>query len=161
MENQNSKSNRTKLRYKQHLNASPEEVFPLLCPKREYEWIEHWKCDIIYSESGYAEQDCVFTTDFPGEPKQTWVVDQYEPNRLIQFIRACESWVVRYRITLSENEDGTTSAIWEQIIIALDEVGNQYIKTQTQSAYDTEMQTLERLLNHYLETGKMLMFNEL
>ena len=47
------------------LEGTPESVFPLLCPIREYAWIEPWRCTLIYSESGYAEQDCVFQTDFP------------------------------------------------------------------------------------------------
>jgi hypothetical protein len=33
------------------LEANPNAVFPLLCPVREYEWIESWKCDLIYSDS--------------------------------------------------------------------------------------------------------------
>jgi len=54
------------------LHGKPEVLFPLLCPVREYEWIEPWKCDMIYSDSGFAEQDCIFQTDFPHDgPKDT------------------------------------------------------------------------------------------
>jgi len=26
------------------LAAAPDQVFPLLCPTREYDWIVSWKC---------------------------------------------------------------------------------------------------------------------
>jgi hypothetical protein len=32
---------------KQHLLASPDKVFPFLCPTREYDWIEPWKCRMV------------------------------------------------------------------------------------------------------------------
>jgi hypothetical protein len=44
--------------------ADPQKVFPLLCPVREYEWIEPWQCRVRYSESGVAENNCIFETDF-------------------------------------------------------------------------------------------------
>jgi hypothetical protein len=64
----------------QRLVATPEKVFPLLCPTREYDWIEHWRCQMVHSESGFAELDCVFTTDFPHVGDETWVVSVYRPN---------------------------------------------------------------------------------
>jgi hypothetical protein len=63
-----------------HLESTPEKIFPLLCPTKEYDWIETWKCDLIFSESGFAELDCVFNTHFEGDVKETWVVDKYEKN---------------------------------------------------------------------------------
>ncbi len=45
------------------LEAAPETVFPLLCPVREYDWIESWHCRMVYSKSGFAEQDCIFQTN--------------------------------------------------------------------------------------------------
>ncbi|MGI9537489.1 MAG: hypothetical protein ACR2PB_10480, partial [Desulfocapsaceae bacterium] len=50
--------------YQTQLNSTPEKVFPLLCPVREYEWIPQWQCEMIYSRSGVAELGCVFSTDF-------------------------------------------------------------------------------------------------
>ncbi len=31
-----------------NLCAASTDVFPLLCPVREYEWIEPWSCDMSY-----------------------------------------------------------------------------------------------------------------
>jgi hypothetical protein len=57
-------------------------VFPLLCPVREYEWIEPWSCDMVFSESGLAENNAVFRTHFPAQGgEETWVVCRYEKDR--------------------------------------------------------------------------------
>lgn len=37
------KPNRVSRTYTQQLCAEPEEVFPLLCPVREADWIEGWE----------------------------------------------------------------------------------------------------------------------
>ena len=36
------------------LAASAGEVFPLLCPAREADWIPGWDSDIVHSGTGYA-----------------------------------------------------------------------------------------------------------
>jgi hypothetical protein len=140
----------------QLLGAPTEKVFPMLCPTCEYDWIETWNCELVFSKSGFAELDGVFTTNFPGDEKDVWVIDRYEPNALIQFVRVSESRVIRYRITLIDNGNGTTSATWEQTITALTETGNHYIESQSNEQFSKKIKGLEKLLNHYLETGEML-----
>ncbi len=140
----------------QHLLAPPDKVFPLLCPTREYDWIERWKCRMIHSESGFAEPDCVFVTDFPNEGEDVWIVSVYRPNEEIQFVRFNGRRVIRYSITLTDNGDGTTSAQWKQVITGLKEEGNGLLEGLTNEVYRQRISILERLLNHYLTTGEML-----
>lgn len=140
----------------QHLLAPPDKVFPLLCPKREYDWIEPWKCRMVRSESGFAELDCIFVTDFPNEDEDVWVVSLYRPDEEIQFVRFNGRRVIRYSITLTDNGDGTTEAEWKQIITGLNEEGNRLLEGLTDEAYRKEITVLERLLNHYLTIGEML-----
>jgi hypothetical protein len=45
---------RVSCEYTQTNDASPEIVFPLLCPVREAEWVPDWKYRMIYSQSGVA-----------------------------------------------------------------------------------------------------------
>jgi hypothetical protein len=140
----------------QLLQFTPEMIFPLLCPQREYDWIETWKCNIIYSKTGLAELDCVFSTEFPGDVKETWIADQYEKNEKIQFIRFAESRVMRYCITLIANNNSTTTAKWELTIISLNKEGNLYIDNFSDTEYEMRIEGLEKMLNYYLMTGKML-----
>ena len=54
--------NRVTHTYKQRLHGAMSKVFPLLCPVREAEWIDGWNPIVVLTQSGYAEQDCVFVT---------------------------------------------------------------------------------------------------
>jgi len=142
----------------QLLHFSPEMIFPLLCPKREYDWIESWKGNIIYSNSGFAELDCVFSTEFPGDSKEIWIVDIFNKNEKIQFIRYTESRVIRYSITLIDNNNSSTTLTWEQVITSLNKEGDMYIENFSDSEYEKRIKSLEIMLNHYLTAGEMLRF---
>ena len=141
----------------QHLLASPQTVFPLLCPIREYEWIEHWRCDLLYTNSGRAEADCIVVTNFPepGGP-DTWIVSRYEPDSCIEFIRFNPLRIMRYSITLSESTPGKTTAHWQQLITARNEEGNSHLQAMTDEAFILQVATLENYLNHFLQSGQML-----
>lgn len=141
---------------KMQLAATPETVFPLLCPVREYDWIPHWECEMVWSRSGVAEEGCIFNTHFPDRGgKETWVVCRYEPPETIAFVRFNANIATRYTIRLTE-EAGATVAVWSQIQTGLTETGNCIIAEIPLEAYDTLMKSLEARLNHYLTTGEML-----
>ncbi|MGE5604753.1 MAG: hypothetical protein ACM3YE_03570 [Bacteroidota bacterium] len=150
-------SKRTNKKYVQKLNAAPNKVFPLLCPTLEYKWLQYWKCEMIYSDSGFAEDNCIFRTNFPGlvEP-ETWIVSQYQKDKTIQFIRFNNTIVMRFNIELIDNRDNTTTAIWEQIISGLNEAGNKYVEDFTDQKYAEHFAKVEKRLNYYLENGEML-----
>jgi len=150
------KGYRTGRTYYMHLQGTPEQVFPLLCPVREYEWIDGWKCDVIYSESGVAELNCVFKTSFPEDgPEDTWVISRYEPPALIEFVRINTHRVLTYSMSLERKSDGTTGLNWMQYFTGLTPEGNDFIKGLSQEAYCNRMAAREKQLNHFLLTGKM------
>ena len=68
-----TKPNRKKHSYTQHPNASPEAVFPLLCPVAESKWTPGWMPEVVFSVSGVVEQECIFMTtpEFPSEPQNS------------------------------------------------------------------------------------------
>jgi hypothetical protein len=139
------------------LTAAPERVFPLLCPTREYDWIDTWKCRMIYSDSGYAEQDCIFKTNFPADgPEDTWVVSRYETPLLIEFVRVNPLRAIRYTITLHETAAGETEAEWRQVVTGLNAEGNAFVQRLEEAAFIKRMGEVEKMLNHYLKTGQML-----
>lgn len=146
---------RIKRVYQAQYVGTSEQVFPLLCPVLEYDWLEHWKADILYTESGVAEMDCIFRTCFDPEAPQVWTVIRYEPNRCIKFLIVNQYHVTRYTIILQNHEDGTSSGMWEQVITALNPEGDAYLDTLTESVYAARQENIARRLNYYLETGKM------
>ncbi len=68
------------------LKAAAEEIFPLLCPVREYDWIPDWRCTMIHSDSGVAEKDAVFHTRELFGKRTVWTCITYEPPRLIEYV---------------------------------------------------------------------------
>ncbi len=72
------KANRIVRQYTQSIPADVDDIFALLCPVREKAWLEGWNYNMIHSESGYAEQGCVFTTR-NGEKEATWVITRRDP----------------------------------------------------------------------------------
>jgi hypothetical protein len=115
--------------YSMSLDFPPEQVFPLLCPVKEYDWIECWQCDLIHSDTGITELDCVFKTIFPDdEQEDTWVVSRYEPPALIEFVRINALRTLRYSLSLAKNDDDTTRLTWTQIFTGLSPEGDELIK---------------------------------
>ncbi len=151
------KAKRITRSYIQHFQAAPDKVFPLLCPTREYEWIEPWKCELLYSTSGYAEKNCVFRTRFPGDSSdEAWVISRYEPSDRIDFVRVNGQRVMSYSIILKANDDGTTTAHNTQVLTALNEEGNQVLNTASDESFSFEMRMGEAMLNHFLATGQRM-----
>lgn len=143
--------------FKMRLASAPAAVFPLLCPIREYDWIDTWKCRMVYSASGHAELDGIFKTDFPSDgPEDTWVVSRYEPPLLIEFVRVNPLRAIRYTISLRETATGETEADWRQVVTGLNDEGSAFVRALDEAVFSRRMGELEKMLNHYLATGRML-----
>ncbi len=142
-------------RFIQRFQAPPDRVFPLLCPVREHEWIEPWQCEMLHSDSGVAEKDCVFRTNPPGEPSDVWIVSHYEPISKIEFVRVNSIRTMRLTISLTDNGDGTTRAENDQLLVSLNEEGNQSLDAIA-AGFAFEMRMGEEMMNHYLTSGQRL-----
>jgi hypothetical protein len=148
------------LGHKQLLNGSKEQVFPLLCPIREYDWIDDWSCILIHSNSGYAEPNCVFTTmdsdtRLGAVQEEVWIVSRYEPPSRIEFVKfAAEYYIVKYEIVLTQLNNDKVEAHWVQHLIGLTEAGNRAVNERKQEDYAAGIEAMEAKLNHYLLYGK-------
>ncbi|MCK4567301.1 MAG: hypothetical protein KAU48_08330 [Candidatus Thorarchaeota archaeon] len=136
-------------------DTNPEELFPLLCPAREADWIPGWTTQLIYTESGYAEDKCVFKTDKSNAIGEgIWTFTGYELNKYIEFVRIGKDILMHVKIPLTENEDGTTTATWNVIATALNKNGNKKLVQMPQG--DSRETPVVDLIGHYLKTGMML-----
>ncbi len=151
----NFEPKKIKSRFVQKFQAPSSKVFPLLCPVREYEWIEPWQCEILHSDSGIAEKNCVFRTHPPGESDDVWVISHYEPNSRIEFVRFNSLRIICLSITLADNGDGTTRAENGQFLVGLNDQGNQTLDNIAHG-FAFEMRMGEAMLNHYLTTGRRM-----
>ena len=142
--------------YETRLKAPPEQVFPLLCPVREYEWIPQWKCKMIYSESGVAELGCVFSTDFnDGFGPEVWVVSQFEPGQRISFVRIGPVRSTRYIISLKPDGDGCLIS-WHQEITSLQAEDALIKAPDSDKKFRKIMENLNQMLDYYLQHGTPL-----
>jgi len=143
--------------YTMTIPASCEEVFPLLCPKREYDWLPYWSCNIIYSQSGKAEPGCVFQTDFPDRGNMTWMVTKYDPPKEIQYtVFKPESHVWNLEICLEPIEPTMTHILWRHTYTGLTEEGNRFLSEHTDEKHRLHLGFIERALIHFLKTGHII-----
>ncbi len=144
--------------YTQTNPALPAQVFPLLCPVREADWLPGWKYRLIYSQSGIAELGCVFTTPHEDGTETTWIATEYDPHGF----RVAYAWVkpglvaAQIRIELAERHPGATRADISYAYTGLSAEGNKTIAGYTEAWFQQKMQGWERAINHYLQTGKLI-----
>lgn len=140
----------------QVFEASPAEVFRQFCPTREKDWIKGWEADLVYTETGYVEPHCIFTTPpsnivGPG----LWIFTRLEPNQLLELVRVIENnLVVHFRIDLKDNNNGTCTGTWTLKFTALSQQGNEMVKAIPDD--DPHFRKLIHGLQHYLNTGELM-----
>lgn len=141
--------------YTQKLRAKPAEVFPLLCPVREKEWAEGWNPLAVYSSSGVAERDCVFTT---GEenPESFWVMTEFDLLRYsLEIIKVTPRLTVaRINIRLTEDGSGNTDAEVVYTYTAISQEGEGFVRQYSQEFFNGFMQFSESALNVFLDKHK-------
>lgn len=147
--------------FKMALPRPPEIVFPLLCPVEEYNWIPIWACDIVYTESGVAEKDCVFITTFRESGEEIWTCTRYEPSECVEYVYISPGeYVARLTITLSPDSNGGARAEWSHTVTRLPDATDTVMERFSGKQYAEEMQMLEKMLVCYLETGEMVSVSE-
>ena len=136
--------------YTQHLVGTVEEVFPLLCPVREADWIDGWNPSLVVSSSGVAEPDCVFVTS--ATPADAiWYVTRHEPQagfvemlKITPGLTAC-----RLSIQLRAIEGGSEADV-TYCHTSLGPEGDAFVASFTEDYYRKFMQDWESRLNRYL-----------
>ena len=123
-----SKPRRIKHSFTQSINGTPEQVFPLLCPVRETDWIPGWTTDWVISNSGLAERGCILQT--PPRPGAGGA--------------ACAQGNTATNVTIAYE------------FTSLGPLGDTYLEGYTAQWYEEFMKVWERQMNYYLETGELI-----
>lgn len=151
-----TKPNRVTRTYTQKLIAEPSIVFPLLCPVREVDWIEGWNPELVISQSGVAELDCVFVTA-ASSTNAIWYITKHEPSdcfvemiKITPGVTACKL-SIQVQPVKSESE-----AIVTYTHTSLGREGDSFVDLFTEERYTDLMRDWEARLNHYLSHGTML-----
>jgi hypothetical protein len=138
--------------YRQSLEGTPEEVFPLLCPVRETEWVAGWDPLVVWSETGFAEEECVFLTFHESGQESVWLIDLHDPDGgRLDILKVTPGLIVtRIRIRLTASSDTTTTATIRYSHTALSADGKHLVDSFTRDEWIRFMQRWEAALNHYL-----------
>ena len=134
------------------MKGKPEEVFPLLCPVREYEWIPGWSCLMRYSESGVAEKNAVFETTEMMHRKVLWTTVTYEPDRFIEYLLIMgRDALVRLSITLAEDTPGMTQVTWCMLFTVMSRLASRLVPDAFSEAnFQAMMEKRQGELNRFL-----------
>lgn len=140
------------------ISGSAAEIFPLLCPVREYDWIDGWTCRMIYSDTGVAENNCIFFTAFARGVEEVWVVSRYEPEQYaIQFVAVSpDSHVMKLDIKVEELGENVADVRFTNTFTGLTDKGNAFLEQYEAKAHEPLMSGVFASLEHYCRTGKML-----
>ena len=151
-----TKPNRVTLTFTQQLVAAPSEVFPLLCPVREVDWIDGWDPPVVFSQSGVAEPDCVFLTE-AGPSNAIWYITRHEPGsgflemiKITPAVTACKTTIQLRPV------EGGSEAIITYAHTSLGPEGDIFIASFTEEHYKQFMRVWEARINHYLSHGSIL-----
>ncbi len=144
--------------YRQTIQASPDVVFPLLCPVREVEWLEGWRCTMLFSHSGLVEDGAVFTTPGDGEASTVWVVTRYDAvEHAVDFTRFTPgSRVCVLRIRVTPDAEGQSSVDIAYTYTSIADAGDGFIDRFTEESFLKAVRFWEQSMNHWLETGERL-----
>ena len=144
--------------YRQTIAASPDAVFPLLCPVREAEWLDGWRYTMLSSRSGLVEEGAVFTTPGDGEADTVWIVTGHDPGRrFVEFTRFTPgSRVSVLRIRVAPGARGQSLVDIAYTYTAIADAGTAFIERFTEASFRDAMIFWERSMNHWLATGDRL-----
>lgn len=145
--------------FKMDLCGDAKSVFHLLCPVKEIEWIEGWKdiCRLIYSESGIAEEACVFETENPIEGRAVWICSRYDlENTKIEYIKhIIDKAIIKWTMEVNGHSKDTSSISLTYNATSLTEEGNHFVRELMEIRFPMFMQKLQEDINFYLSTGEM------
>jgi hypothetical protein len=152
------KGKRVTRSYYQTINADSSKVFSLICPVKEAEWLDGWDYELMYSESGVAEEGCVFISRTEGEQDTVWVITKRDAERKeTEFARITPgSRVAMVRVSIKDTGEGKSGVSITYTITALSEEGSAFIDNFTEDHFAQDMKFWEATMNHYIETGRAL-----
>ena len=142
--------------YERRFDAPAAAVHEQLCPTREADWIDGWVADLIYTESGYAEPDCVLSTpDTNLLGAGLWMITETRCPSFHSFVVFREDGVVGHvTVELRANAGGTCDTRWRLVFTATTEDANAIVRAMPD--VDPAFEVVLECLAHFLQTGRRM-----
>ncbi len=159
------KAKRIQVSHEEKIKTTPDACFVLACPVEELKWINNWQFDMIYSDSGRNEINCIFREDMsaafvlnvPGLSTywQTTVYDAAE-HRFHALLMYGARATGTFEWEAKDDGDGICRATWKLTYTALNQEGNDIADESLKDRMSLMLDFLAKSAKHYLETGEML-----
>lgn len=147
------------------INCRADDVFALACPKEELKWIDHWQYEMIFSESGKNENNCIFKEKMSGlfvlnEPgmKTVWHTTLYDRSARIfhSLLIFGDVATAKLEFDVTDSDQEGVKANWRLTFTTLNDRGNQLADAELKERLFGMLNFLGESAKHYLETGNML-----
>jgi len=151
--------------FKINIQADPDTVFALACPKEELKWIDQWHYDMIYSDSGKNENNCIFREKMSGlfvlnkpDIDTFWYTTLYDrqSRRFHSLLIYSNVAVGKFEFEASDMVKGISEAVWCLTYTSLNEQGNRLADSGLKDRMTGMLRFLAESAKYYLETGRML-----
>ena len=138
------------------VDAPIERVFPLLCPKKEEDWIPGWQCETLWSRSGCNEDGAIFRTSKPYGTELYWHTLQFNiDRRIVDFlITAPRLFHFRFTITVEMKKTAQAAIHFHQTFTSVSEEGREFLERYQSEDFAARVQTLGALMTQYLNARK-------
>jgi hypothetical protein len=148
------------------VRASADECFPLGCPVAELAWIDNWQFDLLYSDSGRNEDDCIFMEAVSGvavhrvaQADTCWYTTLYDSAaRRFHAVLLTGAFIIgKWSLEVDAIGDGTSRMRWALTYTGLNEEGNRIILERGCEARVANMlRFLSTSAKHFMESGDIL-----
>ncbi len=142
-----------------------DECFALACPVAELLWIDDWKFDLIYSESGKNETGCVFLEPSTGLTMLSspgvnnyWYTTRYDAGEhLFEAVWLTRDLTMaRWEVRMSDQGRGETLINWSMSYTSLGPKGSRIIgEPALEERMERVLRFLAASLKKYAETGEI------
>ena len=148
-----------------HINADPDAVFALACPVEELKWIRNWSFDMIFSESGRNENNCIFREYMSGlfvldlpDTATYWHTTRYdkEARRFHALLIYGGLAAGKFEFSVKKIGNDVAMADWRLIFTTLTDAGNHIADESLRERLSGMLNFLAESARHYLETGTVL-----
>lgn len=146
------------------ISAPADEVLPLACPVREYDWIEGWKCQLVNCPLGKNEEGVIFyermSTPFlmgSTRGKTKWSTIVFDPeNHKIHFEWANTYANALYKMEFQPESRNHTKLILDLTYKPKNGKGRLTYDDSFENRIGFMIEGLGIMLKHYCENNEML-----
>lgn len=155
-----NKINTIKIKKEIFINANAKEIFPLVCPVREYDWIKGWKCKIRYCPNGVNEEGVIFDENMSSPfllgkawSKTTWTTLNFDhKNNYIKFRWDNTISTSIYEITFLPVSSSQTRCV---LVLNMDFFNREKITNNLDYKIGFMIDGLGNMLKYYCENNKI------